>query len=79
MTVNPTNGGVTNTTYPARTAIASTAQNIGTEAVHGGPHPNGSPCLFADGSVRTIPYGLPFKTLAALWSWNDGIAISTDF
>jgi len=29
--------------------------------------------------VRTIPYGLPFKTLAALWAWNDGIAISTDF
>ena len=66
-------------TYPGRTTIASTGQNIGTEAVHGGPHPNGSPCLFADGSVRTIPYGLPFKTLAALWAWNDGIAISTDF
>jgi prepilin-type N-terminal cleavage/methylation domain-containing protein/prepilin-type processing-associated H-X9-DG protein len=79
MTVDPTTGKTLTTTYPNRPDIATTAQNIGTEEVHGGPHPNGSPCLFADGSVRTVPYGLPFKTLAALWSWNDGIAISTDF
>jgi prepilin-type N-terminal cleavage/methylation domain-containing protein/prepilin-type processing-associated H-X9-DG protein len=65
--------------YPRRDSFASAGQNIGTEAVHGGPHPNGSPCLFADGSVRPIPYGLPFKTLAALWAWNDGIVVSTDF
>jgi prepilin-type N-terminal cleavage/methylation domain-containing protein/prepilin-type processing-associated H-X9-DG protein len=74
-----TNLGSGANNYPKRTTIASTSQTIGTEAVHGGPHPNGSPCLFADGSVRTIPYGLPFKTLAALWAWNDGIAITTNF
>jgi prepilin-type N-terminal cleavage/methylation domain-containing protein len=72
-------GTVTTNNYPGRTTIASTSQTIGTEEVHGGPHLNASPCLFADGSVRAIPYGLPFKTLAALWAWNDGIAISTDF
>ena len=68
--------------YPKRTAIASSnanGQGIGTEAVHGGPHPNASPCLFADGSVRGITYGLPFKTLAALWCWNDGIVLPSDF
>jgi hypothetical protein len=28
-----------------------------------------------DGSVRTIRYGLPFKLVAALWGWNDGVAL----
>jgi prepilin-type processing-associated H-X9-DG protein len=69
--------------YPKRNTIASSnvnGQGVGTEAVHGGPHPGSSPCLFADGSVRGIRYGLPFKTLAAMWAWNDGIAIAaSDF
>jgi prepilin-type N-terminal cleavage/methylation domain-containing protein/prepilin-type processing-associated H-X9-DG protein len=49
--------------------------NIGHEDLHGGPHPGGSPCAFVDGSVRTIHYGTPFKIVAALWCWNDGIVI----
>jgi prepilin-type N-terminal cleavage/methylation domain-containing protein len=62
--------------YPSRTTLASTNQTVGQEEVHGGPHPQASPCLFADGSVRSLPYGLPFKTLAALWAWNDGVVLA---
>ena len=46
------------------------------EPIHGGPHPGSSPCGFLDGSVRSLRYGLPFKTLASLWAYNDGIVIS---
>jgi prepilin-type N-terminal cleavage/methylation domain-containing protein/prepilin-type processing-associated H-X9-DG protein len=67
-------------TYPRRDSIASMnatgGMSIGMEPIHGGPHPGGSPCGFADGSVRTLKYGLPFKTLAALWSFNDGIIVT---
>jgi prepilin-type N-terminal cleavage/methylation domain-containing protein len=76
---NLANGG---NNYPRRDSFASSnsnGQGVGTEAVHGGPHPTSSPCLFADGSVRGIRYGLPFKTLAALWAWNDGIVVAADF
>jgi prepilin-type N-terminal cleavage/methylation domain-containing protein len=73
-----TNLGSGANNYPSRTSIASTSQKIGTEAVHGGPHTGSSPSLFADGSVRGVPYGLPFKTLAAMWAWNDGIVIDNE-
>jgi len=67
--------------YPGRTAICQANLNgqltIGHEGLHGGPHPGGSPCAFVDGSVRTIRYGVPFKIVAALWSWNDGITTPT--
>jgi prepilin-type N-terminal cleavage/methylation domain-containing protein len=66
--------------YPARTSICKAnltgGMTVGMEPIHGGPHPVGSPCAFADGSVRVIRYGLPFKTLAALWSYNDGVLVS---
>jgi prepilin-type N-terminal cleavage/methylation domain-containing protein len=66
--------------YPARTSIASLNQSggmtVGMEPIHGGPHLEGSPCGFADGSVRVLKYGLPFRTLAALWSFNDGILVT---
>jgi prepilin-type N-terminal cleavage/methylation domain-containing protein/prepilin-type processing-associated H-X9-DG protein len=58
--------------YPARTDLTANA-TIGHEGIHGGPHPGSSPCLWADGSVRPLTYGLPGKTLCALWGWNDGV------
>jgi prepilin-type N-terminal cleavage/methylation domain-containing protein/prepilin-type processing-associated H-X9-DG protein len=64
--------------YPARTDLV-TNQVTGHEGAHGGPHPGASPCLWADGSVRTLKYGLPGVTLCALWGWNDGILVSIDF
>jgi prepilin-type N-terminal cleavage/methylation domain-containing protein/prepilin-type processing-associated H-X9-DG protein len=63
--------------FPARTDIA-TNQVTGHEGGHGGPHPGASPCLFADGSARTIRYGLDGLLLSALWGWNDGILIPGD-
>jgi prepilin-type processing-associated H-X9-DG protein len=66
--------------YPARAALCQanlTGQlTVGHEDLHGGPHPGGSPCCFVDGSVRVIRYGTPFKIVAALWGWNDGIIIA---
>ena len=45
------------------------------------PHPNAAPCLFADGTVRSITYtsGEASDTtnfIARLWAWNDGQVIT---
>ena len=61
--------------FPARTNIAG-MQTMGYDAVFGGPHTGGSPCLFADGSVRTLQYGLDGVMLCALWGWNDGVVVT---
>jgi prepilin-type N-terminal cleavage/methylation domain-containing protein/prepilin-type processing-associated H-X9-DG protein len=53
------------TQYPNRTDIAAN-QTIGHEGIFGGPHPGASPCLFADGSVRALRYGVDGITLSAL-------------
>ena len=63
--------------YPARTDLA-TNQVTGHEGAHGGPHTGVSPCLWADGSVRTLKYGLSGVMLCALWGWNDGIQVNPD-
>jgi prepilin-type N-terminal cleavage/methylation domain-containing protein/prepilin-type processing-associated H-X9-DG protein len=65
------------TQYPNRTDVAAN-QSIGHEGIFGGPHPGASPCLFADGSVRTLRYGIDGITLSALWGWNDGVVTSED-
>jgi prepilin-type N-terminal cleavage/methylation domain-containing protein len=41
----------------------------------GGPHPNVSPALFADGSIRNISYNQTTDIYGALWTWDDGIAL----
>jgi prepilin-type N-terminal cleavage/methylation domain-containing protein len=58
--------------YPARTDVAKN-QTTGHEGIHGGPHPGASPCVWGDGSVRPLRYGVPGLTLCALWGWDDGI------
>jgi prepilin-type N-terminal cleavage/methylation domain-containing protein len=40
--------------------------------VMGSPHPNISPTLFADGSVRTIDYSQTTDIYAAIWGYDDG-------
>jgi prepilin-type N-terminal cleavage/methylation domain-containing protein len=70
----PTNG--VGLAYPERQNIAA-QESTPNEAVHGGPHPAASPCLWGDGSVRALRYGLPGKTLCALWGWNDGIVLTS--
>jgi prepilin-type processing-associated H-X9-DG protein len=73
LSTNGTNAAA----YPARTNIALN-QTTGHEGIFGGPHAGASPCLFADGSVRAIRYGLDGKTLSALWGWNDGVVVPGD-
>jgi hypothetical protein len=36
------------------------------------------PCLFGDGSVRTLSYSLDPTVLAKLWAWNDGNVLPND-
>jgi len=54
----------------------------------GGPHPGGSPVLYADGSVRTYAYGYIDPTLSgsvapncltweAMWAWDRSSVVST--
>ena len=63
--------------WPAR-KNASVIQVTGYEGIHGGPHPSASPCVWGDGSVRSVKYGLSGMTLCALWGWNDGTVVSVD-
>jgi prepilin-type N-terminal cleavage/methylation domain-containing protein/prepilin-type processing-associated H-X9-DG protein len=44
----------------------------------GSPHPGAMPCLFGDGSVRTLSYGLDPILVVKLWAWNDGNVIPAD-
>src|SRR5262245_56452664 len=78
-----TNLGSGANNYPSRQALCQANLNgqltVGHEDLHGGPHPGGSPCAFVDGSVRTVRYGTPFKIVAALWGWNDGINMPQGF
>jgi prepilin-type N-terminal cleavage/methylation domain-containing protein len=71
-TLNP---GSSAKAYPARTNIAAN-QSTGHEGIFGGPHPGASPCLWGDGSVRTMRYGIDGITLCALWGWNDGVMVN---
>lgn len=43
--------------------------------VHGSPHETAMPCLFADGTVRSLSYKLEAKVASMLWAWNDGLVI----
>jgi prepilin-type processing-associated H-X9-DG protein len=69
------NGSATG--WPNRRNV-SRIQVTGFEGIHGGPHPGGSPCLWGDGSVRSLKYGLPGMTLCALWGFNDGAVVNLD-
>jgi prepilin-type processing-associated H-X9-DG protein len=70
-TLNP---GSSAKAYPKRVDLAAN-QVTGHEGIFGGPHSGASPCLWGDGSVRTLRYGLDGVTLCALWGWNDGVLV----
>jgi prepilin-type N-terminal cleavage/methylation domain-containing protein len=55
--------------------LATVYGNYNMWDVMGGPHPNVSPALFADGSIRNISYNQTTDIYGALWTWNDGIAL----
>jgi prepilin-type N-terminal cleavage/methylation domain-containing protein len=72
-TLNPGSAGG----FPARTDVV-TNQVTGHEGGHGGAHPGASPCLWGDGSVRALKYGLDGLTLSVLWGWDDGVLVPDD-
>ena len=57
--------------WPAR-KNASVIQVTGYEGIHGGPHPGASPCVWGDGSVRSVKYGLPGITLLGCGAGTTG-------
>jgi prepilin-type N-terminal cleavage/methylation domain-containing protein len=61
--------------YQDTNTLINAVPNTGMCSFLAGPHPNVSPSLFADGSVRGISYNLSTDTYGALWSWDDGMAI----
>jgi prepilin-type N-terminal cleavage/methylation domain-containing protein len=42
----------------------------------GASHPGGHPCLWGDGSVRTVSYSIDNLLCSQLWFWNDGVVTS---
>jgi prepilin-type N-terminal cleavage/methylation domain-containing protein/prepilin-type processing-associated H-X9-DG protein len=61
--------------YQDTNALVNVIVNTGMCTYLAGPHPNVSPTLFADGSVRGISYNQSTDVYGALWSWDDGVAI----
>jgi prepilin-type N-terminal cleavage/methylation domain-containing protein/prepilin-type processing-associated H-X9-DG protein len=65
---------------PTRSFRQDSNQIPDMQELAGSPHSGGMPCLFADGSARTLNYAIDALTVAQLWAWNDGKALpSTDF
>ena len=44
----------------------------------GSPHTGAIPCLFCDGSVRSLSYTVDPLIIARLWAWNDGQVVPSD-
>jgi prepilin-type processing-associated H-X9-DG protein len=61
--------------YQDTNALINVVVNSGLCAFMASPHPNVSPSLFADGSVRNISYNQTTDIYGALWAWDDGVAV----
>jgi prepilin-type N-terminal cleavage/methylation domain-containing protein/prepilin-type processing-associated H-X9-DG protein len=53
-------------------------QIVNMQELIGSPHTGAIPCLFCDGSVRTLNYSLDPLIVARLWAWNDGQIVPGD-
>ena len=42
------------------------------------PHSGSMPCSFADGSIRSVRYGINTNQLRRLWTYNDGATLPAD-
>jgi len=42
----------------------------------GSPHPGAMPCLWTDGSVRSVSYSINNLLCSQLWFYNDGVTSS---
>jgi prepilin-type N-terminal cleavage/methylation domain-containing protein/prepilin-type processing-associated H-X9-DG protein len=61
--------------YQDTNSLVNAVVNGGQCSFMAGPHPNVSPTLFADGSVRNVSYNQTTDVYGALWSWDDGVAL----
>jgi prepilin-type N-terminal cleavage/methylation domain-containing protein/prepilin-type processing-associated H-X9-DG protein len=63
---------------PTQSFHVDSNQTANMQELFGSPHPGGMPCLFADGSVRNLSYGINPLTVAKLWAWNDGHVVNIE-
>ena len=63
---------------PTLTMVDDSNSLADMEEYFGSEHAGAMPCLFGDGSVRTIRNGLDVRVMAMLWAWNDGNPIPAD-
>jgi len=71
-------GGMTEATSFWRSGAFTHQRDDDTDAANtrmGSPFPNGMPCLFVDGGVRNLRYGINYQNL---WGYNDGVSVSDD-
>jgi prepilin-type N-terminal cleavage/methylation domain-containing protein len=61
--------------YQDTNSLINAVPNTGMCSFMAGPHPNVSPTLFGDGSVRGISYNMSTDIYGALWGWDDGVAL----
>lgn len=67
-----------NSDDPSTGTCYTTTEGRGMSFQMASPHPGASPCLFGDGSVRSLSYNLASESgglslVAKLWAWNDGL------
>jgi prepilin-type processing-associated H-X9-DG protein len=72
------NSGWEHRRNPLLPMIADSNDVSNMQEYFGSPHSGAMPCLFADGSVRTIRYEIDGTIMARLWAWNDGQIVSAD-
>jgi prepilin-type N-terminal cleavage/methylation domain-containing protein/prepilin-type processing-associated H-X9-DG protein len=72
---SPTGSGWEHRRNPTLTFIQDSDQTPMMQEYIGSPHPGALPCLFADGSVRNLRYGINPEVVIRLWAYNDGAAL----
>jgi len=63
---------------PTKTFVRDNNQDPNMQEYYGSPHPGAMPCLFADGSVRNLNYGIDPLVATELWAYNDGKVVPED-
>jgi prepilin-type N-terminal cleavage/methylation domain-containing protein len=63
---------------PTLTFTQDSNQTENMQEYIGSPHPGAVPSLFADGSVRSLRYGIDPEVVIRLWAYNDGAALPQD-
>ena len=56
--------------------LVQDTNNLPMQYYNGDPHTSGALCLFADGSGKTVGFGITTGLVVRMWAYNDGDAIA---